>query len=203
MDQPSDGDREQRAASSHADLQIEYQIMLAEYSALRAEIDRRANVQWNVYALQLASAGAISSLAISAASNVALLLIIPLSSYMLGSRYILHDFHIKLIQRYVRESLSGRLCGKLEWEHWKKKEFSGVGERRGFRVTGRDLVHPTRLAFQGVAILALVAVPFSAAHIWWTKPPNWSLILGFAMIWTLGAAATWLLHRAFNRSQNT
>ncbi len=59
------------------------------------EIDRRANVHWNVYALQLASAGAISSLAISAASNVALLLIIPLSSYMLGSRYILHIFRCR------------------------------------------------------------------------------------------------------------
>jgi hypothetical protein len=203
MEQPADGDREQGTASSHTDLQIEYQIMLAEYSALRTEIDRRANVQWNVYALQLASAGAISSLSISAASNVALLLIIPLSSYMLGNRYILHDFHIKLIQRYVRESLSGRLRGKLEWERWKKEElFSGVGDRRRFSVTGWNLIHPTRLAFQGVAILALAAVPFSAAHTWWTKPPHWSLILGFAMIWTLGAASTWLLHRSFNLSQN-
>ena len=169
MEQPSDGDRKQGASSSHGDLQIEYQIMLTEYSALRTEIDRRANVQWHVYALQLASAGAVSSLAISSASNVALLLIIPLSSYMLGSRYILHDFHIKLIQRYVRESLSGRLRGKLERERW-KKEFSDVGDRRWFSVTGWNLVHPTRLAFEGVAILALVAVLFSAARTWWTRP---------------------------------
>jgi hypothetical protein len=55
MEQSSEGAREQGVP--HADLQIEYQIMLAEYSALRTEIDRRANVQWNVYALQLASAG--------------------------------------------------------------------------------------------------------------------------------------------------
>src|SRR5262249_22557881 len=94
-------------------------ILLAEYSAFRAEIERRGNVQWNVFALQISSAGAISGLAISAAASYALLLVIPFSSYMLGSRYILHDFHIKLIQRYIRESLSGRLSGELHWEQWK------------------------------------------------------------------------------------
>ncbi len=200
MEQPSEGAREQGVP--HADLQIEYQIMLAEYSALRTEIDRRANVQWNVYALQLASAGAISSLAISAASNVALLLIIPLASYMLGSRYILHDFHIKPVHRYVRESLSDRLRGKLQWEHWKEREFSEARDRPLFRVAGWNVAHPTRLAFQGVAILALVAVLLSAANTWWTRHPHWSLILGFAVIWILGAAVTCRLHRSFNRSTN-
>ena len=78
------------------------QIMLAEYAALRTEVDRRAAIQWNVLALQLTSAGVIASLAISRTSEIALLLVIPLSSYMLGSRYILHDFHLKLISRYIR-----------------------------------------------------------------------------------------------------
>jgi hypothetical protein len=39
------------------------QIMLAEYAALRTEMDRRAAIQWNVLALQLTSAGVIASLA--------------------------------------------------------------------------------------------------------------------------------------------
>jgi len=94
-----------------AEAQVASQIMLAEYAALRTEVDRRATVQWNVLALQLTSAGVIASLAISHASDIALLLVIPLSSYMLGSRYILHDFHLKLISRYIRDSLSGRLGG--------------------------------------------------------------------------------------------
>jgi len=41
-------------------------------------------VQWDVLALQLTSAGVIASLAISHALEIALLLVIPLSSYMLG-----------------------------------------------------------------------------------------------------------------------
>jgi hypothetical protein len=108
MDQAA-GSAEQETAASAAESQVDSQIMLAEYTALRAEIDRRAQVQWNVFALQVTSAGAVASLAIASASRFALLLIIPLSSYMFGSRYVLHDFHIKLIQRYIRESLSPRL----------------------------------------------------------------------------------------------
>jgi hypothetical protein len=61
------------------------QVLLAEYAGLRAEIERRTNLQWSVFALQLASAGAITSVAISTAGDLALLLIVPVSSYMLGT----------------------------------------------------------------------------------------------------------------------
>ncbi len=116
------GRGEETGSSPHpadAEAQLANKVMLAEYAALRAEVDRRANVQWNVVALQITSAGVIASLAISRVSDIALLLVIPLLSYMLGSRYILHDYHIKLISRYIRESLSGRLHDHLEWERWK------------------------------------------------------------------------------------
>jgi uncharacterized membrane protein YhfC len=52
---------------------------------LRSEIDRRTNVQWNVIALQITSPGVIASLAISRVTDIALLLVIPLLSYMLGT----------------------------------------------------------------------------------------------------------------------
>src|SRR6185312_6719023 len=113
--------------------------------------------QWNVFALQLASAGAIASVAISASSNLALLLLIPLSSYLLGSRYILHDFHIKLIRRYVRDSLAERLSGHLRWESWRSAALSAPTSRGWFSVTGWNIMHTTRLVFEGVGFLALVA----------------------------------------------
>jgi hypothetical protein len=40
----------------------------------------------------------------------------------LGSRYILQDFHLKLISRYVRYSLSGRLQVQLAWEGWMENQ---------------------------------------------------------------------------------
>jgi len=194
---------EQETQSARPDLQLESQVMLAEYSALRAELERRATVQWNVFALQITSAGAISSLAISTASNFALLLIIPLSSYMFGSRYILHDFHIKLIQRYIRDSLSGRLLGRLEWDRWRKETFSEVKDRRWFRITGWNVVHPTRLAFEGIAALALAAAAVSAAYSWWTNAPHWVLTTAYVLLWALGVTVTYLLHRSFERSSST
>jgi hypothetical protein len=110
-------------------------ILLAEYAALRSETERRSTIQWNVFALQIASAGAIISLAIASATNSALLLVVPLTSYMLGNRYLLHDFHVKLIHRYVRDSLSNRLSGNLRWEAWRERELDrkrlrGAGSRR-------------------------------------------------------------------------
>ncbi len=179
------------------------QIMLAEYAALRTEVDRRATIQWNVLALQLTSTGVVASLAISRASGIALLLVIPLSSYMLGSRYILHDFHLKLISRYIRDSLSGRLQGHLAWEGWKVSQMTEAGPRGWLTPTAWNLLHPTRLAFEGVAWLALLAAALAATYSWRDRTPAWGLILGFALLWILGVLSTYFLNRSFNRSAGT
>jgi hypothetical protein len=177
--------------------------MLAEYSALRAEIEGRITLQWNVVALQITSAGAIYSLAVSAVSSLVLLLIIPLSSFMLGSRYILHDFHIKLIEQYIRDSLSPRLSGGLEWEQWKKENFSDVKDRRWFYATGWNVTHPTRLAFEGVAALALIVSAACGMYSWQTVRSHGALAFGIVLLWTLGAAVTCALHRSFEESSSS
>jgi hypothetical protein len=178
------------------------QIMLAEYAALRAETERRATLQWSVFALQLASAGAVASVAISTSGNLALLLLIPLSSYLLGSRYILHDFHIKLIRRYVRESLTGRLAGHLEWEAWRTRELAVPTRRGWFSVTGWNLMHPTRLAFEGVAQLALLGAAFVGGIRIALAPPPWPVIVAFAGGWLIGLAIITMLHTAFERASD-
>jgi hypothetical protein len=195
---PSADDLERQGAEHH----VPSDTLLAEYSALRAEVERRANVQWNVFALQITSAGAISGLAISNAVDLALLLVVPLSSFMLGSRYILHDFHIKLIHKYIRDSLSPRLSGGLEWERWKQKALSDGDKkkRRWFEVTDWNVFHPTRLAFEGVAALALVGAASYGGYAWQTIPSRGALRLGFVLLWTLGASATYFLHRSFEQS---
>jgi hypothetical protein len=177
--------------------------LLAEYSALRAEVERRANVQWNVFALQITSAGVISSLAISSSSKIALLLLVPLSSYMLGSRYILHDYHIKLIRSYISDSLSGRLGGALQWEGWKRHRMkTDEDEDRSPDIVAWKITHPTRLAFEGVAWLALVAAGPAAAYSWRNKEPAWYLVLGFALLWCLGVIAAYRLHTSFNQASD-
>lgn len=178
-------------------------VLIAEFAALRTEIDRRAGIQWNVLALQITSAGAVAGVAISRAADPALLLIIPLVSYMFGSRYILHDFHIKLIHQYIRGSLSGRLHGRLAWEQWKLDARAQSGQTGWFQVAGWKITHPTRLAFVGAATLALVAAAIANTYRWWDDSPHWVSIVGFALLWILGAVATYLLNRSFDAASGT
>ena len=112
-----------------------------------AENERRATIQWNVFALQITSAGAIASLAIASISRSALLLVVPLSSYMLGGRYILHDHHIKVIQSYIRNSLSASLSDRLGWERW-QEDATASSSSSLFTATGWNWTHPTRLALK-------------------------------------------------------
>jgi hypothetical protein len=182
---------------------MEQQIELAEYAALRTELERRAGIQWNVFALQITSAGAITSLAVSNASNFVLLLIIPLTSYMLGSRYLLHDYHMKLIQRYFRESLSPRLADRLGWDTWKSAAFAESVVDRRFRVARWNLFHPTRLAFEGVAFLTLAAAIGSGLYRWHSGAPHWAVITGFALAAVLGSLAIWQLDRHFAATAGT
>jgi hypothetical protein len=174
--------------------------MLAEYSALRAETERRANIQWNVFALQIGSAGAIASVAISSVSNVAILLLVPFSSYMFGSRYILHDFHIKLIQRYITKSLSPRLGGGLQWGSWKAEETSTAAQRPWFGVIGWNTVHPTRLAFEGVSILTLLGSAAAITYQWLSVIQPWYIAVCASGLWIIGLLLTYFLHRSFNRA---
>ena len=151
------GRRAVRFPTPGVDAQIAGQIMLAEYSALRTEMDRRATIQWNLLALQVTSAGVIASLAISHASEIALLLVIPRSSCMLGSRYILHDFHLKLINQQVYPRFAIRTApGPPGLGELKMSQIaSGMGPRARLTPTAWNLLHPTRLAFDGLRRLAL------------------------------------------------
>jgi hypothetical protein len=113
---------------------------------------------------------------------------------MLGSRYVLHDFHIKLIRRYLRDVLG--------WERWRRAELSGVVAKRRFGVLGWNVLHPTRMAFEGVPILALLAVLAAVAYVWTSHAPGWAAVAGGVAGWALGAAVTVGLHRTFERASD-
>jgi hypothetical protein len=67
-------------------------------------------------------------------------------------------------------------------------------------VAAWKMTQPTRLAFEGVAWLALaVAIP-AAWYAWRHNAPAWYLVLGFALLWCLGAIAAYRLHASFNES---
>lgn len=153
---------------------------LAEFTALRAETDRRGTLQQGIFVLQLTAAGAIFSFALSDPSRVRFLLILPLTSYALCARYCLHHWGIERIGTYVRDSLSARVPGGLLWETWIQQYPARM------RLIG--WVDPFYLTYPGASTLALAWV---SPHIF-TSRDGLSLPgrIWFSSLWGLGAIVT-------------
>ena len=154
---------------------------LAEFTALRQEMERRATAQSNLLTLQLTISGAIFSFALSDPARRAFLLILPISTYMLCGRYAAQHAAIAGIATYIRESLSDRVPGGLHWERW-------LLRHRRPHLPVISWVEPLSITFPGVAVLSLA----------WVSPQvlagNWSADLGTRVglvgLWLLGIGAT-------------
>jgi hypothetical protein len=176
-------------------------VLLAEYTSLRAEIERRRSMQWNAFALQFAATGAIAGVALSTVGNLALLLVIPVSSYLLGNRYILEDFYIELARGYLREKHG--LRDRLGWERWRPARMNAMAAAGEMWVSvGWKFFHPTRMAFEGVAVLALLAMVVVATFVWVPDPPDGRVIGLSGAGWLAAVALTAALHRSFKRAGN-
>jgi hypothetical protein len=153
---------------------------LAEFAALRQEIDSRASRQYGIFALHITASGAVFSFALSGSGRVAFLLILPISTYLFCARYVMEDNAIRIIGRYLQEELGNRVPGGLRWEQWRQAQ---PGHLPGF-----EWAHPSFVAFPGVALAALA----------WTVPvvfSGWSadallFELGLLLVWLIGLAAT-------------
>lgn len=107
----------------------EQDAALTEFNALRAEIIARHNSQQALLSIQLTAAGALFSLALSGAGRSAVLLILPLITYMLTGRHVAHSYANLSIGTYIRTELSRRVRGGLGWEQWLYGHRSRSGRR--------------------------------------------------------------------------
>jgi hypothetical protein len=149
---------------------------LAEFSALKQEIASRSAVQHNLFALQLTSAGTLFGFALSASSRTLLLLIVPVSSYLLCTRSIVQITSIAVIGEYIRDELEPKIEG-LGWEvYWRRLPYPFPFKR---------WTHPNLLLFAGASALALIwtATPILA------RPLSPSTV-GLAMMWIMDVALT-------------
>lgn len=161
---------------------------IAEFTALRAEIERRSTHQHNLIALQVTSAGTLFGFAISAADRGVLLLILPLTSYMLAARYVAYYFGIKLVADYISEVLSPQVGGSLQWEKWR------LGNMHRYHDRALTLVHPLYILFPGVAAMALVTALLLALG-GNSRPRGWLEAVGFGAAWLFGCALSALALR--------
>jgi hypothetical protein len=130
-------------------------------------------------ALQITSAGTLFGFAISAADRSALLLIIPMTSYMLAARYVAYYYGIRLVADYIELVLSPRIGGSLGWEGWRRDNLHRHHDR------ALTLVNSLYIVFPGTATLALATTIFLVLGAG-GGPHDWVAILGFSGAWLLG-----------------
>jgi putative Mn2+ efflux pump MntP len=152
-----------------------YEGPLAEFSALRQEIERRNLVQHGLFVLQLTSAGAIFSFVLAHKDHLGFLLIIPISTYMLCARYVEQQYGIQRAAIYIKTELSNRVPGGLGWEAWQTQHLEFV---RGSTIRR---VNALLIIFPAIASAALI----------WTVAPVFGAGFRLSTVERLGIYATW------------
>lgn len=155
---------------------------LAEFVALRQEIERRNVVQHGLFALQLTSAGAIFSFALSGSGRSGFLLIVPISSYMLCARYVEQQLGIQRAATYIKTELSQKIPGGLGWEAWQVKQIDFVRGSTIRRVNSLLIVFP--VVGTG-ALIGTVDVVLRPSLLRLDLPES----IGFDVLWVLGLLA--------------
>ena len=139
--------------------------LLAEYEALRAEINRRSQAQQTLAVLCITASGAIASFALSR-NLVPVLLLQPMLGACLGLLYADHGNSIHNIGRYLHDHTAARVDsltrskGLLAWE------------RRGARdaATSRAVwLLPHAMIFMVSGVLALM---LAFRPVWVRYPPT-------------------------------
>src|SRR5690348_16758695 len=91
---------------------------MAEFVALREEIQERFKAQQTLLSLQLTLVATIFGFAISQHGIATLMLIVPFSSYLLCGRQVAQHFAGQRIAQYITDELTPRVTGGLGWEQW-------------------------------------------------------------------------------------
>jgi hypothetical protein len=99
----------------------ELQCRVAEFNALRQEIERRSQIQLNLFVLQLTASGAIFSFALARSGGSPFLLIIPISTFMLCAEYVDQIYGQRIVGHYIMEKLA--VPGELQWESWLQQNY--------------------------------------------------------------------------------
>jgi hypothetical protein len=155
---------------------------LAEFAALREEIQERVRAQQQLLTLQLTLAGAVFGFAISQHGTTALLLIVPFSSYLLCGRLVAQHFGTVRVAQYIREELSARVPGGLCWEEWLERQ-----QKRRPAFLGLEL--PLLLTFVGASLLALA---WTAGYVYTGAGVSGLPRLGLVVVWLMGLSTSGL-----------
>jgi hypothetical protein len=175
---------------------FDHEGALAEFAALRQEVERRRSLQHQLFALQLTFSAAVFSFALSDRTRVPLLLILPIATYMLCGRFVSQHYGIVYAGQYIREVLDSKVPGGLSWEQW-------VIDHRRRQLFFLESIDPHYVTFPGIAYLALA---WTAPYVFSFRQVNTVLDIIMLTMWVIGfiaAAAslymTWFARRGWWR----
>lgn len=103
---------------------------LEEFKALRAEIDRRSNVQQAIVGVEIVALTTLISVALSKTNNVGVLLVLPIVSLFLAVQWYDHRLTIRSIGAYI-----GKLGAFGKWEQTDKGKPPAWGKYWGLLAT--------------------------------------------------------------------
>jgi hypothetical protein len=153
---------------------------LAEFSALRQEIQELVKAQQQLLSLQLTVSATIFGFAISRPGMTGLLLILPFTSYLLCGRLVAAQFGTLRDAQYIMEELNGRIPGGVGWEGWLRRRQS-----RDPYLLGSTL--PRLLTFVATSVLALC---WTFGYVFGRDDVEAWPRIGLVTAWILGIAAT-------------
>lgn len=154
---------------------------LAEFVALRQEVERRNNIQHALFVLQLTTAGAVFSFSLASSKHSGFLLIIPVSTYMLCARYVDHQYGAQRAALYIKDELSSRVPGGLGWESWQLANYKFVRGSTVRRINALMILFPA----PGAGALAWTAASAFGSRLHLDRLQR----TGFDILWLLGLAA--------------
>jgi len=151
------------------------QVALAEFNALRGEINSRSSLAWTLVSLNLTATTTIVGFAISNPKIWGLFLVLPLLSPAFGLLFVDHSLNIRKLGTYIQEHLGPILVREardeqlFQYEHWVRDYET----RRVLRWVPFGI--PLLLLFGGFPVTALVLTyPTSLRLIHPTLEPAWA-----------------------------
>lgn len=151
---------------------------VAEFSAMRQEIENSVDRMTRLYLFQLSTAGAVFGFALSGPGRTGLLLIVPISSYLLYSAWLNNYENVMHVGRFIDTDLSHHVPGGLRWESWRKAHPVPARLLGGY--------HHLLLSFAGVTLLSLA---WSAPHVFTNWDSGVAVSVGRLAAWLVGVAA--------------
>jgi len=91
-------------------------VALAEFDALRVEIQWRSTMQHGLLNLSLVATAALGTIAFSGLSRVGILLLLPIVGSVFGFLYFDHDVAVSRAGDYIREELRPALKRYTGWD---------------------------------------------------------------------------------------